>query len=204
VLAAITASDWENDGSAEELRCSMMAKENKSRWVISGALAMMFSLCGYLNAKSAGVRGNIQDLSQPTEALVFLQQLPDASCVDLFTGKVEDQSEVAEKAKACQGPVTRVETKESYDFSGLKPGWYLLRFQWVMSQPPDSKRPVGCSIQGWTISYVPSKESGKYKGFAQSPPFELHEGEIKTLDFNYDGEFKIQKDCGSPVKWQKK
>lgn len=180
----------------------MVARENKSVPIALKALLMLFFSCCYLHAQ-ATVRGNVEDLSKPVEALVNLEQLTDASCVGLYTGKFKP-AEAGKKAKSCQGSIQQVNTTGSYEFQTLRPGWYILRFQWVMSQPPDSRKPVGCSVRGWSVSYVPWKESGKYKGFAQSPPFELHEGEQMSVDFNYDGEFKIQKDCPKPLKWKKR
>ena len=109
-------------------------------------------------------------------------------------------------AQKCRGRVQQVKTSwhGSYGFEALKPGWYFIGIRWPMAQPPDANDAIGCWIQGWSVSYVPWKGSGKYKGFAQSPPFELHNGEEKKVDFNYDGEFKIQKGCPKPLEWQKK
>ncbi len=154
--------------------------------------------------------GSIADSGKPVQALVSLEQLRDESCRELYSGKSEPTSDKAKKGDGekrvgdCRGTVRNSEITGKYEFSGLQPGWYVLRLQWVMSEPPDTKKPIGCVVEGWSISYVPWKESGKYKGFAQSSPLELQTGESKSMDFNYDGKFKIQKDCAHPLKWQKK
>jgi hypothetical protein len=170
------------------------------------AMVVVVLLCagGRLIALSTGVHGNIQDAGIPAEALVSLAQLPDESCANLFSGDKKSSTDPLKEAESCRGPEQNVKAKGRYEFAGLQPGWYILRFRWVMKQPPDSKKPVGCNVQGWSISYVPLKEAGKYRGFAQSPPFRLADGELKNLDFNYDGDFKIQKGCANPITWQKR
>jgi hypothetical protein len=173
-------------------------------------LAVVLCLSAHANAQEAGLHGSVADSGKPVQALVSLEQLRDASCTDLYaekgeaTSDREKKSNREKKARDCRGTVQNSEITGKYEFSGLQSGWYILRFQWVMSQPPDSKKPIGCAVQGWSISYVPWKESGKYKGFAQSPPFEVQAGESKSMDFNYEGEFKIQKDCPQPLKWRKR
>ena len=170
------------------------------------ALVVAVLLCAdsRLIALSTGVHGNIQDAGKAVEALVSLAQLPDESCANLFSGDKKSSTDPLKEAESCRGPEQNVEAKGRYEFAGLQSGWYILRFRWVMKQPPDGKKPVGCNVQGWSISYVPLKEAGKYRGFAQSPPFRLADGELKNLDFNYDGDFKIQKGCANPITWQKR
>jgi len=170
------------------------------------ALAMVVLLCAgnRLIAQSTGMHGNIEDEGTPAEALVSLTQLPDESCANLFSGDNKSITDPLKKAESCPGPEQNLEAKGKYEFTGLEAGWYILRFRWVMKQPPDSKKPVGCKVQGWSISYVPLKVAGKYRGFAQSPPFHLVDGEPRKLDFNYDGDFKIQKDCSNHITWQKR
>jgi hypothetical protein len=174
------------------------------------ALAVVLCLSAHASAQQAGLYGSIADSDKPVQALVSLEQLRDESCRELYSGKSETTSDKAKKsdkekkATECRGTVQNSEITGKYEFSGLQAGWYVLRFQWVMSQPPDSKKAIGCFIDGWSISYVPWKASGIYKGFAQSPPFEIQDGESKSMDFNYDAKFKIQKDCARPLKWQKR
>ena len=182
----------------------------KTAWMIVWpALAVAPCLSAQANRPEAGLHGTVADAGKPVQALVFLEQLRDASCIDLYTEKSgttsgkERKSDGEKRVKDCRGAVQNSEIAGKYEFSGLPPGWYIVRFQWVMSQPLDSKNPIGCAVQGWSISYVPWA-SGKYRGFAQSPPFEVQAGESKSMDFNYDGEFKIQKDCPHPLKWRKK
>ena len=177
----------------------------KKPWVISWhILAVLLGTCGDMNAQNAGVHGAIADQGKSVNGLVFLQRLQDKSCADLYLVSGTLSSDQMKKERSCSGPVSRVEVAGTYDFSGIEPGWYILRFQWEMKNPTDSKKAIGCRIQGWAVSYVPWKESGKYKGFAQSPPFELGDKELKTLDFNYDGEFKVQENCPNPLKWHKR
>jgi len=183
--------------------------ENMTDFSIIGkrvALVVAVLLCAdsRLIALSTGVHGNIQDAGKAVEALVSLAQLPDESCANLFSGDKKSSTDPLKEAESCRGPEQNVEAKGRYEFAGLQSGWYILRFRWVMKQPPDGKKPVGCNVQGWSISYVPLKEAGKYRGFAQSPPFRLADGELKNLDFNYDGDFKIQKGCANPITWQKR
>ena len=177
----------------------------KNIWVpVVPVLTIVLATCGAAYEQNTGLRGAIADHGKSVNGLVFLQRLQDKSCADLYLVNGTLSSDQMKKERSCNGPVSRGEVAGTYDFSGIEPGWYILRFQWEMKNPPDSKKAIGCWIQGWAVSYVPWKESGKYKGFAQSPPFELGDKELKTVDFNYEGEFEVQKNCPAPLKWHKR
>ena len=184
------------------------------KWWVTGwlVLVLVLHLSAHVSVQETGLAGSISDAGKPVQGLVSLEQLRDASCADLYTHKEPGDSksskdkkgDLEKHVKDCRGPVRNSEVTGKYEFRDLVPGWYVLRLRWVMNQPPDSKKPIGCVIQGWSISYFPGKESGKYKGFAQSPPFELQPDQLKSMEFNYDGEFKIQPDCPHPLTWLKR
>jgi hypothetical protein len=143
-----------------------------------------------VHGQSATVQGTLADHGKPVRGgFVRLQQFKDENCVKAFT-------------RQCFREV-KTDSNGAYSFDDVKPGWYLVQFMWPMSQPLDTKQPFGCDIQGWTVSYVPFKEMGKNKGTAQAPALELHDGDKKTIAFDYNDAFKVEKNCEHPVEWKK-
>jgi hypothetical protein len=196
-----TAADSEYTKGKGETRLAHLSA------VYLGTLAALLSASVCLKAQSATVQGSLADQGKPVKkGVINLQRLAGEDCAKLLVADGREMTDAEnKKASKCGGKNwwDSTDSRGNYKFKGLEPGWYIVRIQWPMAQPPDTKEPVGCSIRGWSVSYVPWKEMGKNRGAAQGPPFELQAGDEKTLEFDYNAEFKIQKDCSKPLQWRK-
>jgi hypothetical protein len=177
------------------------------------ALLLITSVLPKAKGTSAVQVSVLEESKSVAGSPVYLDHLKDAECAKLFSDdsgsgsndgqSVEEMRALAQRAASCVTKTQSAHTDKQgiHAYEGLEDGWYRIRLQWPMSQPPASKDPIGCQIEGWSVSYVPWKESGKNRGFAQAPAFELKSGETRKVNFDYSGRFKITADCPNPVKW---
>jgi hypothetical protein len=171
-------------------------------------LSLLFATAAVPKSKGeASLQVSVSDEGSPApRSIVALDRLKNEDCARVFSTEPTsgtDPKKDLERAQNCVAKAASAYTdaKGFHSFEKLADGWYYVRLAWPMSHPPITSEPVGCKIDGWWISYVPSSEVGKLHGLAQGPVFELKNGETKRIDFDYNGHFKIEKDCPSPIKF---
>jgi len=132
------------------------------------------------------VHGTLSDNGKPfPDGLVVLQRLKDEKCARLFaTGKLTEKD--IRKLESCTQdlPWIHTDAKGNYSYEHLAPGWYNVRFLWLMSEPRKDNQQFMCWGRDWIFSFHPEKDNtGKYNGFAQGRAFELRES--RELNFDY-------------------
>ena len=167
----------------------------KSKIAFVAALLVFLSAC-CLGQEAMTVSGTLSDKGKPFPGgLVVLQRLKNEKCARIFRSHHVTADE-AREFQSCSKDLPWINTDEkgAYSYGKLKPGWYAIRFLWLMSEPPASKSAM-CATEDWALAYEPRKDkSGKYNGFAQGMPFELKANESKQVDFNYQDQFR-SRDC---------
>jgi hypothetical protein len=175
-------------------------------WLVT--LSSPWTLLAFAKSKGGSiVQVIISDEGKPADGgKVSLDRLKSEDCAQLFLREGTRSKDEIEQARTCVSDThsAGIHKDGSVSLKGLEAGWYMVRLTWPMTNPPDTKEPLGCENEGWIVSYVPWKESGKNKGFAQGPPFEVKSGETKKIEFDYKGPFKVTAGCPKPIKWMRK
>jgi tetratricopeptide (TPR) repeat protein len=139
---------------------------------------------------SAGrVMGALRDTDGPIkDADIYLQYFEDEKCAKLFTKAPSNRKEANKLMSRLEGcsrdlPPTKPDEQGRYEFRGLKPGWYALRFLWNISQKPKEAQAI-FEQNGFGIIYNSAKDiQKKYDSMAQGKPFYFSgKGDI---DINY-------------------
>lgn len=156
------------------------------------------------------VSGNLSDMGQPVSGgLAILRQLRSEDCAKLL-GVLDQHFDVRAKenpspkewdeSKSCARIVTSIDTDENGNYSySLSPGWYDVRFLWLMREPPATSERTVCPAGGWMVVFDPAKDpSGKYNGFAQGKPFKLKAKKSTQINFAYRDQIKDNPNCSFP------
>ena len=124
------------------------------------------------------VRGRLRDTDGPIkDADIYLQYFEDEKCTKLlFTRGAYDKKEgdkLESRLNSCSRdlPPTKPDEQGRYEFRGLKPGWYALRFLWNISQKPKDALTF-FEQKGFVVGYYAEKDiQKKYDSMAQGKPF---------------------------------
>ena len=123
------------------------------------------------------VRGTLRDTDGPIkDADIYLQYFEEEKCAKLFASIPHDHKErdkLVKRLKSCSLdlPPTKPDEQGRYEFRGLKPGWYALRFLWNISQKPKEALTF-FEQNGFVVGYYVGKDlQKKYDSMAQGKPF---------------------------------
>jgi len=147
---------------------------------------------------SASVETALAEEGKPVSGgLVVLQRIKDAECVKLFTSR-EASPKARKKLHSCATDLPWVNTDAGgkHEYQQLAPGWYDVRFLWLMEKAPAGGKSIACAWQDWALFFEPGRDNtGKYNAMAQGKPFELKELEAKQITFDYRGQFEVGANC---------
>jgi hypothetical protein len=126
------------------------------------------------------------------DADIYLQYFDDEKCAKLFTKQVNpyDQKAVDRVKGILEGcshdlPRIKPDGQGHYEFDGIKPGWYAMRFLWNIHQKPE-KAQAFFKRNGFVVGYYAGKDlQQKYDTMAQGKP--VHFSGNKDLLIDYDG-----------------
>jgi hypothetical protein len=138
--------------------------------------------------------GTLRDADGPiNDAEIYLQYFEDEKCAKLFKSRDYDPydeksvNQLKERLKQCShdlGPI-KPDEQGHYQFEGIKPGWYAMRFLWNIHQKP--KEPMAYFEQnGFIVGYSSEKDlQKKYDTMAQAMP--LYFSGKKNIVLDYKG-----------------
>lgn len=125
------------------------------------------------------------------DAQVSLTSYQDEACVKLGNSTTQLSASEEQQLKECRKELTTTTTdaQGQYKLSDIKPGWYSLRINWILSKQPDELGLMSIATRdGFLTILGESKEtSGKYIGIAtQNNPFYFSGEESMTVNFDYN------------------
>jgi hypothetical protein len=142
----------------------------------------------------ARIIGTLRDSNGPiSDADIYLQSFDDEKCAKLFTRtdyNPYDEKAIAklkDRIKKCSHDLapSRPDQQGHYEFTGIKPGWYAMRFLWNIDQKP-KERFAYFERNGFSVGYYSPKDlQGKYDTMAQGMPFYFSGQKDSVVD--YDG-----------------
>ena len=141
----------------------------------------------------ARLMGTLQDSDSPIDdADIYLQYFADEKCAKLFAKKVNpyDQKAVNEtrhRLEECSHDLDPIKPdgQGHYQFDGIKPGWYAMRFLWNIHQKPKHSMAY-LEQNGFAVGYYSGKDlQKKYDAMAQGTPFQF--SGKKDVVVNYNG-----------------
>lgn len=142
------------------------------------------------------IQGTLSDNGRPfPDGLVVVQRMKDAKCAKLSFRDDLSRKEW-NKLNLCGKDLEWIHTDQQgrYAYQKLAPGWYNIRFLWLMSTPPRNNTEVQCIWGDWGVQFHPEKDhSGKYNGYAEEKVFELRES--KEINFDYRPEALTGTSC---------
>ena len=157
----------------------------KLRMAFVASLLLLTSVIGRAE-NTLSIQGTLSDNGKPfANGLVVVQRLKNEKCARLAFRDYLSRKEWS-KLEACGKDLEWIHTDQQgrYAYQKLAPGWYNIRFLWLMSTPPRNNMEVQCAWGDWQFAFHPEKDhSGKYNGYAEGKPFELHES--KEINFDY-------------------
>jgi hypothetical protein len=142
------------------------------------------------------IRGTLRDSNGPIgDADIYLQYFNDEKCAKLFARR--DYNPADEKAmdraagqlRKCSYdlPRTKPDGQGHYQFDGLKPGWYAMRFLWNIHDKPKESTAYS-ERNGFIIGYYVWKDlQEKYDSMAQGMPVYYSGKEEVVIDFDATG-----------------
>ena len=120
------------------------------------------------------------------EAEITLETYQDEACVKL--AEVTELSDAEKKQlDDCSSDYasTTSNAEGQYRFSEVTPGWYRLRFTWVLNQKPDTFLPIEFK-NGFLIAYYETKTAPiTYAALAQGDIFQFSGEEDMVINFDY-------------------
>ncbi|HWZ43982.1 MAG TPA: hypothetical protein VNW97_10915 [Candidatus Saccharimonadales bacterium] len=160
---------------------------------------LLWLVSAYMQAQEGpSLHGALAEQGKPVSgAMVILEHMKDERCARIFSNKNPSRDD-QEEFWSCEEEIPRTQTDKNghYSYPHLVPGWYNIRFWWLMSAPLQSNYSVACQGTEWTVMFVPGKElTGKYDGSAQDMPFELKAGDSRQIDFDYGGQLTGGTNC---------
>ena len=167
----------------------------KLRATLTLSLLLLAAVTGKAE-NTLNVHGTLSDNGKPfPDGLVVLQRLKDEKCARLFATSDLTAKDVRKLESCTQDlPWVHTDAKGNYSYERLAPGWYNIRFLWLLSSPPQSKQELMCGGTDWIFSFHPEKDkTGKYNGYAQGRAFELRKS--KEIDFDYEPKDYSGADC---------
>ena len=169
--------------------------------VTIAALLTLVPVCGAAQS-DASVEGTLTDQGKPfAKGLVVLQRMKDEHCAKLFSSSHPSAQEVRQLESCARDlPWINTDEKGNYSYRQLAPGWYSIRFLWLLGKLPARETATTCSSVEWAIFFQPGKDtSGKYNAMAQGNPFEIKAGESKQINFEYRDQINGGPNCSGAM-----
>jgi tetratricopeptide (TPR) repeat protein len=173
----------------------------KLRNLLSVGLLVAGGVCSQAQDSST-LSGTLSENGKPVASgMVILERLKNEKCARLFQTPTQGWN-VPQKSgrelESCSTELSPVYTDEkgNYSYPQLSPGWYDIRFWWLLSDAPAAREVLICEIAGWSIVFAPGKEkTGRYNGLANGMPFELKAKESRQLSFDYQNQLRGSPGC---------
>src|SRR5262249_44004987 len=180
------------------VRCRVTRRAGSMRLIEMLVITLLFPAFGTGSIEdNATVQGVLAEKGQPMAGgLVVLQRLKNERCAKLFDRQSPSPAEIRE-GRGCEKDLPWLNTNEkgSFLYPQLPPGWYNVRFLWLMRDPPPGKAVI-CNTRDWTMVLGTERDrTGKYNAMAQGKPFELKANESKRIDFDYRQDTSSSADC---------